>query len=71
MPKFKVFLTDVFAGLRQLADGSVDCVVTSPPYWGLRDYKVEGQIGLVERDRFGSTFLCKNFKPKEKEDEIK
>ncbi len=25
---------------------SVDCVVTSPPYWGLRDYGVEGQIGL-------------------------
>src|SRR5688572_482884 len=29
-----------------LADESVDCVVTSPPYWGLRDYGVEGQIGL-------------------------
>lgn len=25
---------------------SVNCVVTSPPYWGLRDYGVEGQIGL-------------------------
>lgn len=31
-----------------LADGSVHCVVTSPPYWGLRDYGVEGQIGLEE-----------------------
>lgn len=30
--------TDCLAGLRQLPDGSVDCVVTSPPYWGLRDY---------------------------------
>jgi DNA modification methylase len=29
-----------------LADASVDCVVTSPPYWGLRDYGVEGQLGL-------------------------
>lgn len=29
-----------------LADESVNCVVTSPPYWGLRDYKVAGQIGL-------------------------
>ena len=29
-----------------LADGSVHCVVTSPPYWGLRDYGVAGQIGL-------------------------
>lgn len=33
-----------------LADGSVHCVVTSPPYWGgVRDYGVDGQIGL-ERD---------------------
>ena len=31
-----------------LADASVDCVVTSPPYWGLRDYGVAGQIGLEE-----------------------
>lgn len=29
-----------------LADESVQCVVTSPPYWGLRDYDVAGQIGL-------------------------
>lgn len=29
-----------------LADESVQCVVTSPPYWGLRDYGVEGQLGL-------------------------
>lgn len=29
-----------------LRDGSVDCVVTSPPYWGLRDYGAGGQIGL-------------------------
>jgi len=29
-----------------LADQSVQCVVTSPPYYGLRDYGVDGQIGL-------------------------
>lgn len=29
-----------------LADESVNCVVTSPPYWGLRDYGVSGQLGL-------------------------
>ncbi len=33
---------DVLAGL---PDGSVDCIVTSPPYFGLRDYGVEGQHG--------------------------
>jgi len=32
--------------LSRLEPESVDCVVTSPPYWGLRDYGVEGQIGL-------------------------
>jgi DNA modification methylase len=37
---------DVFAALAAMADDSVDCVVTSPPYWGLRDYGVAGQIGL-------------------------
>lgn len=29
-----------------MEDNSIDCVVTSPPYYGLRDYGVEGQIGL-------------------------
>ncbi|MGH7180104.1 MAG: DNA methyltransferase, partial [Tepidisphaeraceae bacterium] len=29
-----------------MADESVNCCVTSPPYWGLRDYKVDGQLGL-------------------------
>lgn len=32
--------------LATLPDESVHCVVTSPPYWGLRDYGVAGQIGL-------------------------
>ena len=31
-----------------LADSSVNCVVTSPPYYGLRDYNVDGQIGLEQ-----------------------
>lgn len=32
--------------LRQMPDQSVDCCVTSPPYFGLRDYGIEGQYGL-------------------------
>ncbi len=51
----QVFLTDsvIFEGdslhiLRKLPSQSVQCVVTSPPYWGLRDYGIEGQIGLEE-----------------------
>lgn len=37
---------DVREQLHKLADNSVHCIVTSPPYWGLRDYGVDGQIGL-------------------------
>ncbi|MFG1429311.1 DNA-methyltransferase [Roseixanthobacter glucoisosaccharinicivorans] len=37
---------DVREMLAAMEPDSVDCVVTSPPYWGLRDYGVAGQIGL-------------------------
>jgi DNA modification methylase len=37
---------DCLAGLRTMPDASVHCCVTSPPYWGLRDYGHDGQIGL-------------------------
>jgi DNA modification methylase len=32
--------------LNTLPNESIDCVITSPPYWGLRDYGIEGQLGL-------------------------
>lgn len=41
-----ILIGDVFAKLADLQDESVDCVVTSPPYWGLRDYGVDGQLGM-------------------------
>ena len=37
---------DALDMLRTLPDESVHCVVTNPPYYGLRDYGVDGQIGL-------------------------
>jgi len=40
-----LLIGDALQRLRSLADGSVDCVVTSPPYFGLRDYGVQGQLG--------------------------
>lgn len=43
---YKVLQGDSLEVLRTLPDESVDCCVTSPPYWGLRDYGVAGQIGL-------------------------
>lgn len=37
---------DALHALRLLPSNSIQCVVTSPPYWGLRDYGIDGQIGL-------------------------
>jgi DNA modification methylase len=42
----RIIAGDCIAGLRSLPDASVHCCVTSPPYWGLRDYGHDGQIGL-------------------------
>jgi DNA modification methylase len=33
-------------GFKKLDDNSIDCVITSPPYWQLRDYGFDGQWGL-------------------------
>jgi len=41
-----IYHGDVLDVLRQLPDGIVQTCVTSPPYWGLRTYGVEGQLGL-------------------------
>ncbi len=40
--------TDCREGLKSLPDNCIDCVVTSPPYYGLRDYGMADQIGLEE-----------------------
>jgi DNA modification methylase len=44
----RIIFADVLDGLRSLESESINCVATSPPYWGLRDYGAEGQIGLEE-----------------------
>src|SRR5215207_4976922 len=44
----RIAVGDVRSRLRDLPDESVHCIVTSPPYYGLRDYGVEGQIGLFQ-----------------------
>ena len=41
-----ILIGDVRDELAKLPDNSIDCCVTSPPYWGLRDYGVAGQIGM-------------------------
>lgn len=43
---FVIINADARAGIATLKDESVQCVVTSPPYWAQRDYGVVGQLGL-------------------------
>lgn len=45
----KIYNIDCLKGLKELEEGSIDCCITSPPYWGLRDYGVHGQIGLENK----------------------
>lgn len=42
----RIYCMDALALLRALPTESVNCIITSPPYFGLRDYGVPGQIGL-------------------------
>ncbi len=42
----KLYCGDALSTLRQMPDGSVDCIIGSPPYFSVRDYGVVGQIGL-------------------------
>lgn len=44
----KIYNIDCIEGLKQLEKGVIDCCVTSPPYWGLRDYNVDSLLGGEE-----------------------
>ena len=44
----KIFNSDCITGMRSLPDGCIQTCITSPPYFGLRDYGVDGQIGLEQ-----------------------
>ena len=46
LPRNQILMGDAARTLSELPKASVDCVVTSPPYFQLRDYQVAGQIGL-------------------------
>ena len=56
--------------IKELEDNSIDCVVSSPPYFGLRDYGVDGQFGLEKtyQDYLANTVkVFETFKPKLKD----
>ena len=43
-----IYHGNVFDKLQEIGTESVQCVVTSPPYWGLRNYQMDDQIGLED-----------------------
>jgi DNA modification methylase len=57
----KIICGEALSTLKTLPEESVDCIVTSPPYWALRDYGVEGQLGLETTFQEYITKLCDIF----------
>ena len=70
MNKIKYLEGSCIDKIKELEDNSIDCVVSSPPYFGLRDYGVEGQFGLEKtyQDYIANTVkVFETFKPKLKD----
>ena len=66
----KVLFGNSFEKVKDLEDNSIDCVVSSPPYFGLRDYGNENQMGLEKhyKDYIQNTVnLFRLMKPKLKD----
>lgn len=57
----RIMVGDAVTRLRELSDGSVRTCVTSPPYWGLRDYGNDGQLGLESTPQEFIENLCQVF----------
>jgi DNA modification methylase len=57
----RILVGDAISRLRELPDGLVRTCVTSPPYWGLRDYGNDGQLGLEPTPQEFVENLCKVF----------
>lgn len=57
-----VINADVMTALRDLPSDHFGVVVTSPPYWGLRDYGIDGQIGLEDTPEAFAARLVEAFR---------
>jgi len=40
-----IIIGNALEEMKKIKDESIDCIITSPPYWALRDYQTQGQIG--------------------------
>ena len=54
----RLLVGDVRDRLCELPAASIDCVITSPPYYQLRDYGVQGQLGLQGQCRMAGSTSC-------------
>lgn len=61
LPLNQIVRADALEFMKTLPDQSVNCVVTSPPYYGLRDYGVSGQLGLEASPRAYVDAMCAVF----------
>ena len=52
---------DALSELKSIGDDSIDCIITSPPYWALRDYGTEGQVGHEKNPDDYVSKLCDIF----------
>lgn len=59
---YEIAVADAVDALRLLPSDSVHCLVTSVPYWSLRDYGVAGQIGLEAHPKLWVAELLKVFR---------
>lgn len=57
----KIYQGSALSVLKTFPDNFIDCVVTSPPYWALRDYGVKGQLGLESTFQEYINKLCDIF----------
>ncbi len=62
MSHHKFYIGDSLTIIKSLPSESVNCCVTSPPYWGLRDYGVDGQLGLEKTPEEYVTKLVEVFR---------
>ena len=56
--EWTLFCGNAVDALKNVPDESVHCVITSPPYYSLRDYGVDGQIGLEDTINEYVSSLC-------------
>ncbi len=54
----KIIKGDSLKMLKTIPSNSIDCIITSPPYWALRDYGVSGQLGLEKTFQEYINKLC-------------